>query len=179
MSDDRQGVGDATSDAITGLGIPSNFDSTTQLGDASSSAEDGEAETDAGDAGLGIWGGWYESCPSEVDAAICPALLSGGINPGPNYPAGFQVGCFAVDCPSLTSCTTCMCVDGDGGGTWECTSDFQPDRDADESPCCEGGAWINGPPGPQCCNFNTIITCQANFILSDSEPCIGRSTHTR
>jgi hypothetical protein len=53
VSDERHGVGDSGSGTITTPGTPSSSDSAADSGDVPSSAEDGEAATDADDAGLG------------------------------------------------------------------------------------------------------------------------------
>ena len=52
--------------------------------------------------------------------------------------SGYWVGCEFTKCSSQTSCTTCTCVDGDGGGAWQCASNhgFQPETDAAPTPYC-------------------------------------------
>jgi hypothetical protein len=74
-------------------------------------------------------------CPARGDAAVCPAPPPGYLGlVGP----GQWVGCSSTSCSSPTSCTTCSCVDGDGGGVWDCARNegFQPDSDAQPPPYC-------------------------------------------
>jgi len=82
VSDERHGVGDSGSGTITTPGTPSSSDSAADSGDVPSSAEDGEAATDADDAGLGS-GISSGSCPTAwIGAETCPGLPS-GIDPSP------------------------------------------------------------------------------------------------
>jgi hypothetical protein len=109
--------------------------------------------TDAAAASVGpsVGGG---GCPGKADAAACPALPSGFSDPGP-----YWVGCEFTNCSSATACTTCSCVDADGGANWECASNdgFQPETDAQPTPYCglnsgplDGGDLAEASPFEQC-----------------------------
>jgi hypothetical protein len=107
------------------------------------------APTDAGSAGVAVTGGG--SCPARADAAVCPAIPSvvAPPVPPPNAPQNpdlgtYWVGCEATTCSSATACTTCSCVEVDGGAAWECADNggFQPETDAQPTPYC---ALYSGP----------------------------------
>lgn len=110
-----------------------------QSSSGSSSMEGGDdGPTDAPiDAGSGevLPGGG--SCPTRGDAASCPVPPAGFAFPGAPAAPGYWVGCESTICSSLTSCTTCTCVDGDAGGVWECTNNdgFQ-EADGAPTPYC-------------------------------------------
>ena len=102
-----------------------------------SSMEGGDEPGDAGSEGIVASSG---SCPPTGDAASCPAPPSGfgfAASPGGPTPAGYWVGCESTLCSSQTSCATCICEEGDGGGVWACTSNdgFQ-ESDAAPTPYC-------------------------------------------
>jgi hypothetical protein len=122
---------------------PSNAPGTSPPVDAADSSE----PTDAGADGTGVdLGLGAASCPARGDAATCLAPPSGvASGPGPNLPdLGYWVGCQATSCSSATACTTCSCVDGDGGASWQCTTTngLQPETDAEPTPYC---ALYSGP----------------------------------
>jgi hypothetical protein len=133
------GACSSSSSASGGAATSAASDANTPGASSGPSDAAGSREpTDAGsgtDVGLGIGGG---SCPARGNAAACPA-------PPPSVPnLGYWVGCEATGCPSETSCTTCSCVEGDGGPSWQCTTTdgFQPETDAQPTPYC---ALYSGP----------------------------------
>jgi hypothetical protein len=119
--------------------------------------------TDAGSASVGVTGGG--GCPARADAAICPPPPSAVAPPElpPNAPRlpdlGYWVGCELTNCSSATACTTCSCVEADGGAAWECANDggFQSEMDAEPTPYCalnsgpvDGGDLADAGPIEQC-----------------------------
>jgi len=111
------------------------------------SVDAGGAE-DLGDGGDMPLVGGGGGCPARADAATCPAPPAGfGFHPppvppnapAPSFPAlDYWVGCEFTNCSSQTSCTTCTCVDADGGAAWDCSTNggFQPEADASPTPYC-------------------------------------------
>ncbi len=87
------------------------------------------------------------SYPARGDAAtVSGPSVRGRFRPGPDLPdLGYWVGCQATSCSSATTCTTCSCVDGDGGASWQCTTTngLQPETDADHP--CPVHALYSGP----------------------------------
>jgi len=142
--------------------------------------------SDAGSIGVGVGGGG--GCPAKGDAAACAAPPAGFGLPTlpPNAPPvpepGYWVGCEFTNCSSESSCTTCSCVDSDGGAEWNCASNsgFQPETDAAPTPYC---ALNSGPldadigdvgPVEQC--TPQYPTCTGPYPESPGWQCCLRST---
>ena len=109
-------------------------------------------------------------CPARADAAACSAPPAGfgvPVQP-PNAPPipepGYWVGCEFTNCSSQTSCTTCTCVDGDGGGTWQCGSNdgFQPETDAAPTPYCELNS---GPLDAAAADVGPVEQCTPEYPM--------------
>jgi len=129
-------------------------------------SDSGSGATDAGSAGLGVGGGG--GCPARADAALCPAIPAAVAQPtapanGPPFPAaGTWVGCEFTSCTSATACTTCACVDGDGGAAWDCANNdgFQPDTDAQATPYC---ALTSGPLDADVADVGPVEQCTPQY----------------
>jgi hypothetical protein len=151
------------------------------------SASGGDSSpADAGSVGVGVGGGG--GCPAKGDAAACAAPPAGFGLPTlpPNAPPipepGYWVGCEFTNCSSESSCTTCSCVDADGGAEWDCASNsgFQPETDAAPTPYC---ALNSGPldtdigdvgPVEQC--TPQYPTCTGPYPESPGRQCCLQST---
>jgi hypothetical protein len=142
----------------------------------------GGGEPSDADVGLGVSGGG--SCPARADAAACSAPPSSVAPPmpPPNAPpipllGSYWVGCELTSCSSQTSCTTCSCVEADGGSEWECThGGFQPEEDAQPTPYCaldvgplDGGDIADAGPVEQC--TPQYPTCTGPFPESPGWQC--------
>jgi len=126
----------------------------------------GSGPTDAGSAGLITPGGG--GCPARADAATCSAPPAVVAQPSPPDGAppipipGYWVGCEFTSCTSATACTTCSCVDADGGGAWECASNsgFQPETDAQPTPYC---ALNSGPLDADIADIGPVEQCTPQY----------------
>jgi hypothetical protein len=148
-------AGGSSTDASTDSSAPVPSSS------GASSMEGGDEPSDAGSAGIVPSGG---SCPTRGDAASCPAPPSGfgfPSSPGGPTPTGYWVGCESTLCSSQTSCTTCICEDGDGGGVWECTSNhgFQ-ESDGAPTPYC---ALNTGPLDAAAGAVGLVVRCTTDY----------------
>ncbi|HLK39917.1 MAG TPA: hypothetical protein VKU41_24340 [Polyangiaceae bacterium] len=134
-------------------------DSTESSG-GESSGESGAEPSDAGDAGVATGGGF---CTARGDAASCPQPPPGfdfqgslgGTSPG------YWVGCESTLCSSQTSCTTCVCEVGDGGGVWACSSNsgFQA-PDGAPTPYC---SLSTGPLDDAAGTAGSVTRCTTDY----------------
>jgi hypothetical protein len=153
-------AGSTTGRSSTGVGAGAGEGGTSSVPSAAGDASD---PVDAANASVLGGGG----CPARADAAACPAPPAGFGYPGlpPTTPAVFEtdywVGCGFTNCSSQTSCTTCTCVDDDGG-VWQCASNdgFQFPTDAAIAPYC---ALNSGPLDAAAADAGPVEQCTSEY----------------